>query len=43
VEHFGHALAAAYGETARAAEDEVKYIEVAKLAFPCCEALKNFI
>jgi len=32
--HFGHALAAAYADAAKAAGHEVKTIEVAKLEFP---------
>jgi putative NADPH-quinone reductase len=32
--HFGHALAGAYAEAAKAAGHEVKTVEVAKLAFP---------
>jgi putative NADPH-quinone reductase len=41
-QHFGNALAHAYGEGARAAGHEVKSIEVAKLAFPLLRSAEDF-
>jgi putative NADPH-quinone reductase len=42
MEHFGHALAAAYGEGARAAGHELKCVEVAKLTFPVLRSAVEF-
>jgi hypothetical protein len=41
-EHLGSALAAAYGDGARAVEHDVKCIEVAKLAFPVVRTAEEF-
>ena len=41
-QHFGNALADAYGDGARAAGHEVKCIEVAKLAFPILRSAEEF-
>jgi putative NADPH-quinone reductase len=42
MEHFGNALAAAYGDGARAAGHDVKCVEVAKLAFPVLRSAEEF-
>ena len=41
-QHFGNALADAYGDGARAAGHEVKCIEVAKLAFSMLHSTEEF-
>lgn len=40
--HFGHALAAAYVDGAKAAGNEVSIIEVAKLSFPLLQTKEDF-
>jgi putative NADPH-quinone reductase len=40
--HFGHALAAAYSDQAKAAGHEVKTIEVAKLEYPLLRSSKQW-
>jgi putative NADPH-quinone reductase len=40
--HFGHALAAAYGEAAADAQHEVKALEVARLEFPLLRSAEEW-